>query len=63
MIYSLIILKREYEKLKKEHDRIMKVMVVNDFQNMEATNSLAIKEIEKRIYDLDCSMKLLNKEL
>lgn len=63
MIYSLIILKREYEKLKKEHDRIMKVMVVNDFQNIEPSNSLAIKEIEKRIYDLDCSMKLLSKEL
>jgi len=63
MIYSLIILKREYEKLKKEHDRIMKVIVVNDFQNIEPSNSLAIKEIEKRIYDLDCSMKLLSKKL
>ncbi len=41
----------------------MKVIVVNDFQNIEPSNSLAIKEIEKRIYDLDCSMKLLSKEL
>lgn len=63
MIYSLKILEREVQKLKKELERIEKVMKHNDFIKVEVVNSSAIRELESRIFDLQLGIRHLEKEL